>query len=225
MVNRPEDLWDEEARLDLVVVATPNDSHVAIASAALEQRIPVVVDKPLAITAREAEALVARAERAGVLMSVFHNRRWDTDQLTLQRLIAEGALGSITRYESRVERWRPEPDPERWREFQPPERGGGVLLDLGTHLVDQALVLFGPATHTYAEINARRGTPGEDDVFIALRHASGTISHLWASSVTPAPGPRLRVQGTAGGFLVPGLDPQEAALRAGARPDTSRRLG
>jgi predicted dehydrogenase len=168
---------------------------------------------------------VTRAERAGVLLSVFQNRRWDSDQLTLRRLMAEGALGTITRYESRFERWRPEPDPAKWREARPPEQGGGVLLDLGSHLVDQALVLFGPATHTYAEVNARRRVSGDDDVFIALRHASGTISHLWASAVAPSPGPRLRVQGTAGGFLVSGLDPQEAALRAGARPDTASEWG
>jgi scyllo-inositol 2-dehydrogenase (NADP+) len=106
-----------------------------------------------------------------------------------------------------------------------PEQGGGVLLDLGSHLVDQALMLFGSVTHVYAEIEARRGTPAEDDVFIALRHASGTSSHLHASVVTPSPGPRLRVQGTAAAFLVSGLDPQEAALRGGARPDTVARWG
>jgi predicted dehydrogenase len=224
VVARVQDLWVQSAPPDLVVVATPNGSHVAVASAAIDRGIPAVVDKPLAVTSAEAEALTERAERAQVLLSVFHNRRWDTDQLTLRRLIAKGALGTITRYESRFERWRPEPAPERWREARTPEQGG-VLLDLASHLVDQALVLFGPATHTYAEIEARRGLPSDDDAFVALRHASGTISHLWASATTPAPGPRLRVQGTAGGFLVPGMDPQEAALRAGARPDTSARWG
>jgi predicted dehydrogenase len=150
---------------------------------------------------------------------VFHNRRWDTDQLTLRRLIAEGALGEITRYESRFERWRPTVDPSKPRETEAPEAGGGVLLDLGSHLVDQALALFGPVTHVYAEIAARRGTAADDDAFLALRHASGPISHLFASAVTPSPGPRLRVQGTTAAFLVSGLDPQEAALRAGDRPD------
>ncbi len=218
------ELWTGMAP-ELLVVATPNSSHVAIASAAIERGIPVVVDKPVAVSADEAEDLVIRAQRAGVLLTVFQNRRWDTDQLTLRRLIAEGGLGRITRYESRFERWRPEVDRSKWRENVPPAEGGGVLLDLGSHLVDQALTLFGSGTHVYAEIDARRGTPAEDDVFIALRHASGTISHLHASAVTPSPGPRLRVQGTDAAFLVSGLDPQEAALRAGARPDTVARWG
>ncbi len=218
------ELWSEVAP-EVVVVATPNSSHVAIASAAIERGIPVVVDKPLAVTADEAEALVVQAQRAGVMLTVFQNRRWDTDQLTLRRLIDECALGRIVRYESRFERWRPEVDQSKWRENQAPEQGGGVLLDLGSHLVDQALTLFGSITHVYAEIEALRGTPAEDDVFIALRHASGTISHLHASAVTPSPGPRLRVQGTAAGFLVSGLDPQEAALREGGRPDNGARWG
>jgi scyllo-inositol 2-dehydrogenase (NADP+) len=223
-VSDVQELWSGMAP-ELVVVATPNSSHVSIASAAIDRGIPVVVDKPLAVTADEAEALVVRAQRTGVMLTVFQNRRWDTDQLTLRRLISEGALGRITRYESRFERWRPEVDRSKWRENAAPEQGGGVLLDLGSHLVDQAFTLFGSVTHVYAEIDARRGTSAEDDVFIALRHATGTISHLHASAVTPSPGPRLRVQGTAAGFLVPGLDPQEAALRGGARPDAVARWG
>ena len=219
VVGSVEDLWAATPP-DLVVVATANDSHVRIASAAIEHGVPVVVEKPAAVAAEEAEALVEQAERAGVMLTVFQNRRWDTDQLTLRRLIEDGALGEITRYESRFERWRPSLDQTKPREILAPEEGGGVLLDLGVHLVDQALALFGSITEVYAEIDSRRRAPAEDDVFVALRHASGTISHLHASAVTPSPGPRLRVQGTNGGFLVSHLDPQEAALRAGARPDT-----
>jgi scyllo-inositol 2-dehydrogenase (NADP+) len=223
-VSDARELWSAVAP-ELVVVATPNSSHVAIASAAIERGIPVVVDKPLAITAHEAHALVVSAERSGVMLTVFQNRRWDTDQLTLRRLIADGSLGRIVRYESRFERWRPEVARNNWRETAAPEQGGGVLLDLGIHLVDQALTLFGPVTHVYAEIDARRGIPAEDDVFMALHHANGTISHLHASAVTASPGPRLRVQGTDAAFLVSGLDPQEAALRGGARPETFARWG
>jgi scyllo-inositol 2-dehydrogenase (NADP+) len=201
------------------VVASPNDTHVSVAMAGIERGIPVVVDKPLAVTADCAQKLVERARDSGVLMTVFQNRRWDSDQLTLRRLIAEDALGSIIRYESRFERWRPELDRAKWRENVAPEDGGGVLLDLGSHLVDQALTLFGPVSGVYAEVDARRGAAADDDVFLALHHSGGTISHLHASAVTPSVGPRLRVQGTTAGFLVSALDPQEAALRSGARPD------
>jgi predicted dehydrogenase len=218
VVASVQDLWSAPPP-EIVVVASPNDTHVVLALAAIERRIPVVVDKPLALTAPDAEPLVIRAREAGVLLTVFHNRRWDSDQLTLCRLIAEDALGSIVRYESRFERWRPELDPSKWRENVAPEEGGGVLLDLGSHLVDQALTLFGPGIDVYAEIASRRGAAADDDAFIALRHDRGTISHLHASAVTPSVGPRLRVQGTTGGFLVSALDPQEAALRGGTRPD------
>ncbi len=214
-----QDLWTK-SEPDLVVIATPNSSHVSLASEAIDRGIPVVVDKPMAITASAARTLMDRAVSAGVMLTVFQNRRWDTDQLTLRRLMAEEALGDVTRYESRFERWRPNADETKWRESDTSEQGGGVLLDLGSHLVDQALTLFGPATHVYAEIAWRRQLAADDDVFIALRHASGTLSHLHASAVTPSPGPRLRVQGTSGAFLVSGLDPQEAALRQGLRPST-----
>ena len=207
---------------DVVVVATSNDAHAGTAMAAIERGIAVVVDKPLAVTSAEAQAVVSAARRAGVMLTVFQNRRWDSDQLTLRALLDQEALGRVLRFESRFERWstEPEPEPSAWRERSAPESGGGQLLDLGSHLVDQALHLFGPVTHVYAEVEAQRGLAGDDDVFIALRHVSGPISHLYAGAVTPAAGPRLRVQGTRGGFLVTALDPQERALRRGERPDT-----
>jgi predicted dehydrogenase len=158
---------------------------------------------------------VEHAERAGVMLTVFQNRRWDSDQMTLKRLMAEGRLGEVLRYESRFERFRPELRGDAWRDQTPPERGGGVLLDLGSHLIDQALTLFGPATRVHGEVASRRGGPADDDAFVALEHASGVESHLWASSVAPAPGPRLRVQGTLAGYVVEGLDSQEDALRSG----------
>ena len=204
---------------DLVVVATSNDAHASTAMAAIERGIAVVVDKPLAVSSAEAQAVVTAARRAGVMLTVFQNRRWDSDQLTLRALLDQEALGRVLRFESRFERWRPEPEPDAWRERAAPEAGGGQLLDLGSHLVDQALHLFGAVTHVYAEVEAQRGMAADDDAFIALRHASGPISHLHAGAVMPAAGPRLRVQGTRGGFLVTALDPQEAALRRGERPD------
>jgi predicted dehydrogenase len=177
--------------------------------------VAVVVDKPLALSAAEGRALV---EQAGGRLTVFQNRRWDSDQLTLRRLLDSGSLGDVTRHESRFERWRPEPRTGAWRETRTPEEGGGVLLDLGAHLIDEALRLYGPATHVYAEIDSRRGGAADDDAFLALRHESGTVSHLRASAVTAAPGPRLRVLGSAGAFVVDEVDGQEDALRDGLRP-------
>ena len=218
LLDSVDALW-QAPRPELIVVASPNDVHVTIARAAVQRGIPVVVDKPLAPTVAEAASLVQAATEAGVLLTVFQNRRWDSDLLTLRALRNEGRLGEIRRFESRFERWRPEARPDAWREREPPERGGGQLLDLGSHLVDQALHLFGPATHVYAEISAERRLPGDDDAFVALRHATGAISHLRASAVTAAPGPRLRVLGTRAALVVDVLDGQEDALRAGRRPD------
>jgi scyllo-inositol 2-dehydrogenase (NADP+) len=215
----PAELWERAADHDLVVVATPNDAHAPLATEAIDCGLPVVVDKPLAMTSGDAEELVSLSERASRVLTVFQNRRWDSDQLTVARLLAEGRLGTVLRYESRFERWRPAASPGSWRDLTSPELGGGQLLDLGSHLVDQTLVLFGPVTHVYAEVDARRGAPGDDDAFVALRHANGVISHLRASAVTAAPGPRLRVLGTKAAFVVRELDGQEDALRSGARPD------
>jgi scyllo-inositol 2-dehydrogenase (NADP+) len=213
------ELWERADDHDLVVIATPTDTHAPLASEAIDRGLPVVVDKPLALTSGEAEVLVSRSERASRLLTVFQNRRWDSDQLTLARLLGEDRLGAVFRYESRFERWRPSASAESWRDTTSPEQGGGQLLDLGSHLVDQSLVFFGPVTHVYGEVDARRGAPGDDDAFLALRHANGVISHLRASAVTAAPGPRLRVLGTKAAFVMRELDGQENALRSGARPD------
>jgi scyllo-inositol 2-dehydrogenase (NADP+) len=204
-------------RHDLVVVATPNDSHDELARAAIEAGIAVVVDKPLAPTAARARELVGLADARGVALTTFMNRRWDSDQLTLSKLIADGRLGDVLLNESRFERWNPKPA-EAWRETSGPEDGGGVLLDLGTHLVDQALQRFGRVRSVYGEVSHRRGGPADDDAFIALEHESGVRSHLRASIVEPAPGARLRVSGTEAAFVVDAVDGQEDALRAGAVP-------
>ena len=217
VVSSMAELWEQPPH-DLVVIAAPNAAHAQLAREAIDRGVPVVVDKPLAVTAADAEAVVEHAARAGVLLTVFQNRRWDSDHLTLMRLLAEDRLGAVLRYESRFERWRPKAEPHEWRATSP-EEGGGQLLDLGSHLVDQALVLFGPVSHVYGEIAAVRGVPGDDDDFLALRHVSGVISHLRASAITADPGPRLRVLGRSGAYIVQQLDSQEAELRAGRRPD------
>jgi scyllo-inositol 2-dehydrogenase (NADP+) len=218
-VDSAERLWERAADLDVVVVASPNRTHVPLALAAFEAGLSVVVDKPLARTAAEGRRLVDEARSRGLLLTVFQNRRWDGDFLTLRRLLAEGALGEVSRFESRFERWRPTPK-GGWRERGAVEEAGGLLYDLGSHLVDQALLLFGPATQVYAELDRRRsGVESDDDAFVALTHASGVRSHLWASAVAAQSGPRFRVLGDRAAYTKFGLDVQEAALRAGQRPD------
>lgn len=218
IVDSAEQLWERAGELDLVVVASPNRTHVPLARAALRAGLPVVVDKPFAPTAEEGRALVEEARRLGLLLTVFQNRRWDGDFLTLRRLMAEGALGDVHRYESRFERWRPVPK-EGWREQGDPAEAGGILYDLGSHLIDQALVLFGPVTHVYAEVDRRRpGARVDDDAFVALTHASGARSHLWMSAVAGDHALRMRVLGSRAAYVKRGMDVQEAALRDGAIP-------
>jgi scyllo-inositol 2-dehydrogenase (NADP+) len=219
VLETAERVWERAGELDLVVVATPNRTHAPLALQAMEAGLPVVVDKPMAVDAAEGQALVDRARARGLLLTVFQNRRWDGDLLTVRRLLDEGALGRVWRFESRFDRWRPEPKPG-WRELGGPEDAGGMLNDLGSHLVDQALHLFGPATLVYGELDRRRpGMRVDDDAFVALTHASGVRSHLWMSLVAALPGPRLRVLGDRAIYVKHGLDGQEEALRSGRRPE------
>lgn len=221
----PDELWKRAGELDLVVIASPNKTHVPIATAALKAGLPVVVDKPIAGTAAEARGLAALAEERGLLLSVFQNRRWDNDFLTLARLVAGGELGTVQRFESRFERWRPQTK-GGWRESGAPEEIGGLLYDLGSHVVDQALVLFGPAALVYAESDVRRpGAAADDDTFLAITHTSGVRSHLYVSATTAQLGPRFRVLGSKAGYVKYGLDPQEADLRGGRRPNTKETDG
>ena len=201
--------------IDVLVVASPNSSHAEIALAGLERGLFVVIDKPMAVTSADARRV---AEAGEGRVTVFHNRRWDGDFLTVQRLVGSGALGQVTRFESRFERFRPEIK-QGWREGGDPAAGGGVLLDLGPHLVDQALQLFGPPETVYGEVITRReGALVDDDAFIALTHGGGEISHLWMSAIAPLHDERFRVSGMERGFTVSGLDPQEDQLREGMRP-------
>jgi scyllo-inositol 2-dehydrogenase (NADP+) len=219
VVASADELWERPGDLDLVVVAAPNRGHAPRARAAIERGIAAVVDKPLAPTAAEGRALAEEARARGVVLSVFHNRRWDGDFLTLRRLLAEGALGAPSRLESRFERWRPRVDPANWRERDDPADAGGLLADLGSHLIDQAIVLFGRPVAVHAELDARRPGAGvDDDCFVALTHPGGERSHLWASMLGADDPPRFRAVGGGGVYVKHGLDVQEAALRAGERP-------
>ena len=213
-------LWERARDHDLVVVATANARHVDMTRTALETGLDVVVEKPMAPTSVEARALIELARARGRLLTVFHNRRWDGDLLTVRRLLARRELGAVNRFESRFERWQPVPRDGSWRMRADPAEAGGLLFDLGSHLVDQAILLFGPPSHVYAEIDTRRsGTAVDDDVFLALDHAGGVHSHLWSSALAALPGPRFRVLGDRGAYVKEGLDVQEDQLRAGMRPE------
>lgn len=213
-----DELFSSGGELGLVVVATPNRSHVPIALSAIEAGLHVVIDKPIAPSADDARRLADAAADRGVILTVFQNRRLDGDFLTVRRLIEEGALGQVLRFESRYERWRPTVE-GGWRDLGDPEEGGGMLLDLGAHLVDQAIRLFGPPTHVYGEVHVRRPKAEvNDDAFIALAHAEGVRSHLWMGLVAGSLGPRFRVLGLGGAYEKHGLDPQEAQLASGMLP-------
>ncbi|MFF2555099.1 Gfo/Idh/MocA family oxidoreductase [Nocardia sp. NPDC058058] len=221
----PPELFADPSGIDLVVIATPNRSHASLALEAIEAGIPVVVDKPLTVTSAEAEQVIAAAEGRGVALSVFQNRRWDGDFRTVQSLIEKGRLGEVQRFESRMERWRPV-GKGGWRELGGAADGAGYLYDLGSHLVDQALILFGPVVDVYCERDRRRaGVEADDDAFLALTHESGVRSHLWMSAVSAQIGPRFRVLGSESAFVIDGLDPQEADLRAGRRPGDGQSWG
>jgi predicted dehydrogenase len=199
------------AGVEAVSVSTPVDTHIPLVREAIGLGLAVVCDKPFALDADAAQEAVELAERAGVPLTVYQNRRWDSDVLTVRRLIAAGGLGTVRRFESRFERFRP---------GRPPRAaGGGVLRDFGSHLVDQALTLFGPVDNVYAEVHRPDGGL-DDDFFVALRHTSGVHSHLWGSSIQGSPGPRLRVTGTAGSYVVAGIDGQEPVLVDGRSPAT-----
>jgi predicted dehydrogenase len=201
--------------LDLVVIASPNDSHYPLARAALSAGRHVVVDKPFTLTLAEARELTARAHARRRLLSVFHNRRWDSDFLTLRALVEGETLGRIVHLESAFDRYRPVVR-ARWRESSAP--GAGLWFDLGPHLLDQALQLFGwPQGITLDQAVLREGGQA-DDWFQARLRYPGLRVVLRASMLAAAASPRFAVHGTLGSWVKLGLDPQEDALKAGARP-------
>lgn len=202
----------DDPQLDLVVVATPNPSHAALATLALEAGRHVVIDKPLATSVAEGEALVDLAARRGRMLSVFHNRRWDGDFLTVRSLVAAGTLGRIVAFESHFDRWRPQVR-DLWRERD--EAGSGVLFDLGAHLVDAALALFGTPVQVGGRVARERDGAVTDDAFDIDLDYPGLRVRLGASMLAASPRPRYALRGTRGGYVKFGMDPQEAALRSG----------
>src|ERR1700694_1120202 len=221
ILTSAEHIWQNASNYDLAVVASPNRTHVPLGLAAMQAGLPVVIDKPMAPSVAEAERLISFSKSTGKLLTVFQNRRWDNDFLTVRQLLASESdlLGQIIRFESSFQRYRPLPRTGAWRELPDPGEAGGLLFDLGSHLIDQAVLLFEQPLRVYAEVELRRpGTQVDDDTFVALEFANGTHAHLWMDVLTRIPGPRLRITGLRGMYEKWGLDPQEDALSAGKRP-------
>lgn len=218
VLSTPEALFAAAGDLDLVVLGTPPGTHADLAAAAIARGLHVVVDKPFVPTSAEGEALIALAAGAGVKLTVFQNRRWDADFLTLQDLVRDGALGEVRSFESRFEWWRPEGF-GNWRDTVTVPEGGGILNDLGAHLIDQAIRLFGPVAESYGE-TANYGHPdgADTEAFVSLRHESGVRSRMWMNGIAAQPGPRFHVLGSKAGYTKWGLDSQEPALAAGMVP-------
>jgi scyllo-inositol 2-dehydrogenase (NADP+) len=206
-----------DSGLDLVVIASSNVAHLPQTRAALERKIPTVVDKPMGRSVAEVKEMIELSEKNNTLLTTFFNRRWDSDSLTIKRLLSTGELGQPFRFDGRFERFRPDRNLASWRENLSPEDGGGLLLDLQSHLISTALDYFGPAQVVSASVRSIRGG-ADDDVIVTLKHDSGVDSYLAASAVSGAPGPRVRLLGSKGALVINELDPQEDALRAGQVP-------
>ena len=206
-----------DSGLDLVVIASSNAAHLPQTRAALERQIPTVVDKPMGRSVAEVKEMIALSEDKRTLLTTFFNRRWDSDRLTIKKLLISGELGTPFRFDGRFERFRPERNLASLRENLSPEDGGGLLLDLQSHLISTAIDYFGPAQLVSASVRSIRGG-ADDDVTVVLKHDSGVDSYLAASAVSGAPGPRVRLLGSKGALVINELDPQENALRAGEIP-------
>lgn len=209
---RPSDLY-ARPDIDLVVVATPNDTHFSLARAALEAGKHVVIDKPFVLDTTEGCELIELAERKSLQLSVFHNRRWDGDFLTVRALLDENLLGRVVHFESHFDRYTPV-SVNRWRESA--VAGAGLWYDLGPHLLDQALQLFGKPTAIWLDVAQQRGGVHADDWFHAVLRYGSMRAVLHASALTAQPGPRFTIHGTRGTYIKHGLDAQEAALGASA---------
>jgi predicted dehydrogenase len=203
--------------LDLVIIASVNSVHVEQAIAALHAGVPTVVDKPMGRNLTETLEILKVSDETGVPVTAFYNRLYDSDSLTVKRVIQDNEIGQIFRIDSRFERYRPNLAAQSWREQSSAEEGGGLLLDLQSHLVSTALDWFGPAELISASVRCIRGA-SDDDVVLVLKHDNGVDSYLSASAIAGAPGPRIRMLGSNGALVIGELDPQEALLRAGKVP-------
>jgi scyllo-inositol 2-dehydrogenase (NADP+) len=207
--------------LDLLVVASANNAHAEQAIAGLRSGTPTVVDKPMGRSFKETKMITDLSQELGVPVTTYFNRKFDSDALTIKKIIKEGTLGNIFRLDSRFERFRPELTANSWREQSSAADGGGNLLDLQPHLVSTALDWFGPATLIASSVRSIRGA-ADDDISLLLKHESGVDSYLSASAINGAPGPRIRLSGDKGSLVITDLDPQEMMLRNGMYPEGGR---
>jgi len=215
LLRDADELFSEKS-IDLVVVATPNTSHFELAAKALSAGKHVVVDKPFAVTSADADKLIDLARKMGRVISAFQNRRWDGDFLTVRQILDQKRLGRLAEYESRFDRFRPALKPGAWREEAIP--GSGVLFDLGSHLIDQAIVLFGRPQGIFADLRSQRDRAVAVDSFeVHLAYPALKVT-LKAGSLVCEPSPRFTLYGTQGSYLKFGLDPQEEALKQGGSP-------
>src|SRR5271170_4253572 len=205
----------KDPAVQLVVVGTPNETHFALAKQALLAGKHVVIDKPFAATSAEAKELKELAEKQGVVLAPFHNRRWDGDFLTVQRLLGEDAVGRLVTYESHFDRFRPLPRENTWKEGA--NLANGLLMDLGPHLVDQALVLFGPPVGITASVRKDRDKTEIEDAFDITLEYPRLRAHCRSSMLACDAAPRFLLHGTRGSYKKYGLDPQEPALLGGAK--------
>jgi predicted dehydrogenase len=216
-----EELYDAADVVDLVVIGSPPATHVPLARRALRQGLAVVVDKPFCVRAEEGRQLIDEAARAGVPLTAFQNRRWDGDFLTLREVVGSGRLGHVRRFESRFEWWKPS-EPKAWKRESPPSEGGGILFDLGAHVIDQAIQLFGPVQEAYAELAAHRTAGVDDDSFVSLLHDSGVRAQLWMNGMAAQTGPRFRVLGSAAAYTKGGSTVRRRRSRQARGPTTRR---
>jgi len=219
-ISRALDELLADESIELIVISTPNETHFELASLALHAGKHVVIDKPFASTSAEARQLIELAQSQGVHVIPFHNRRWDGDFLTLRKVLAEGALGRVVTIESHFDRFRPTPRENTWKEAGDPSHG--MLFDLGPHLVDQMLSLYGMPEAITASVRADRDHTEVEDAFDIMLHypgsnGKGLLAHCRSTYLACLNGPRFLVHGTNGSFLKYGLDPQEPALVAGGR--------
>ena len=204
------------SNIELVVIATPNDLHYPMAKSCLQKGKHVIIEKPFTLTSKEADELISIADKKKLKIFVYHNRRWDGDFLTIQKLLKSGALGEVNEFEAHFDRYRPKLTTRLWREEE--KKGGGVLFDLGPHLIDQALQLFGIPDKLFAKIETQRKATKVDDYFRLVLSYGKMKAILTAGMLVKDTGPRYIIHGTIGSFVKYGIDPQEEELRKGMMP-------